>query len=104
MRIVQRAPKGLFIAHLGALAVLLFFPATGMAQVGVATPAPATRSTITKPLTKQNYQAFAMTHSGDVERGRRLFLDEQRLACARSHSVVGKGGTGGPDLFGVGYK
>ena len=36
-----------------------------------------------KPLAKDKYQSFAMTHQGDVERGKKLFLDEQRLACAK---------------------
>src|SRR5258706_4466248 len=87
-----------------ALAALLLSAAIGMAQVDVVSPAPATRAATTKPLTKQSYQSFAMTHSGDVERGRRLFLDAQRLACARCHSLDGKGAAVGPDLFAAGDK
>src|SRR5438552_16128764 len=49
-------------------------------------------------------RSFAMTHLGDAERGEKLFLDEQRLACARCHTVDGKGGRAGPDLFAIGDK
>src|SRR5690349_20272550 len=57
-----------------------------------------------KPPAKDKYQAFAMTHPGDVGRGRKLFLDEQRLACARCHTTDGTGGRAGPDLFAIGDK
>ena len=57
-----------------------------------------------KPPAKDKYQAFAMTHPGDVERGRKLFLDEQRLACVKCHTTDGTGGRAGPDLFAIGDK
>src|SRR6185369_17187401 len=53
---------------------------------------------------KAQYQSFAMTHQGDATRGGRLFVDEQRLACGRCHTVDGKGGRAGPDLFAIGDK
>ena len=49
-----------------------------------------------------DYQRLAMERDGDAVRGKALFEDEQRLACSRCHSVDGKGGKAGPDLFAAG--
>src|SRR6267142_6718221 len=57
----------------------------------------------TKP-SAMEYQAFAMAHQGDVERGEALFLDEQRLGCGRCHTVDGKASLAGPDLMSIGDK
>lgn len=38
---------------------------------------------------------------GDVERGRKIFLDKTEVACLRCHRVEGKGGEVGPDLTGI---
>jgi putative heme-binding domain-containing protein len=54
------------------------------------------------PLSKEQYASFAMTHGGDASRGKLLFMDEKRLACGRCHSIDGKGGKVGPDLFAIG--
>jgi hypothetical protein len=43
------------------------------------------------------YQSFAMTHQGDIARGRAVFLNEQRVACAKCQTTDGKGGRAGPD-------
>lgn len=43
-----------------------------------------------------------MTHEGDVARGKRLFNDEQKLLCAKCHSVDGSAGKAGPDLIAAG--
>jgi putative heme-binding domain-containing protein len=50
------------------------------------------------------YRKQATTREGDVARGARLFADEQRLACAKCHSVDGRAGKAGPDLFAAGDK
>ena len=50
----------------------------------------------------EDYRQFAMTHDGDASQGRRLFADEQRVACSKCHSVDGKGLKAGPDLSSVG--
>jgi len=50
------------------------------------------------------YRKYALTHEGDVARGARLFADEQRLGCSKCHSVDGRAGKAGPDLFAVGDK
>ncbi len=50
----------------------------------------------------EKYRQFAMLHDGDVARGRKLFADEQRLACSRCHSVDGRSVKAGPDLSAVG--
>lgn len=57
-----------------------------------------------KPLPKslEDYRHFALTREGDATRGRALFSDEQRLACAKCHSIDGKGGKAGPDLNSAG--
>ena len=48
------------------------------------------------------YREFALQRDGDASRGRELFMGEQRLACAKCHSLDGKGGKAGPDLFAAG--
>lgn len=48
------------------------------------------------------YRKFALTHSGDVERGRKLFHEDTRLLCAKCHSIDGSASKAGPDLFTAG--
>ncbi len=50
------------------------------------------------------YEQRALTHPGDAERGRSLFLDERRTKCATCHRVNGAGGQVGPDLSSIGGK
>lgn len=50
------------------------------------------------------YRKFATTHEGDIARGAKLFADDQKLACAKCHSVDGSAGKAGPDLFAAGDK
>jgi putative heme-binding domain-containing protein len=50
------------------------------------------------------YETFAMTHQGDAARGKALFFDTAKLACGQCHSVDGRGGKVGPDLFAIGDK
>lgn len=64
-------------------------------------PAPARDG---KPTSDAEYQSYAMTHRGDAARGKSLFFDEQHQACSKCHSVDGKGGKAGPDLFAIGDK
>ncbi|HEY2952325.1 MAG TPA: PQQ-dependent sugar dehydrogenase [Verrucomicrobiae bacterium] len=52
----------------------------------------------------REYRDFAMGHDGNASRGRELFLNERRAACALCHSVDGSSGKAGPDLFAVGDK
>ena len=52
----------------------------------------------------EEYVRFAATHHGDAGRGRALFADPKRLACARCHRVRGQGGDIGPDLSDIGGK
>ena len=51
-----------------------------------------------------SYRKHALTHEGDVTRGARLFADEQKLGCAKCHSIDGHASKAGPDLFAVGDK
>src|SRR3954467_12540255 len=53
---------------------------------------------------QERYQQHALTHSGDVSRGRELFLDEGRARCVMCHKVDGRGGDVGPDLSAIGGK
>src|SRR5213075_2790779 len=46
----------------------------------------------------------AMTHQGDVERGKSLFFEEQRLGCSKCHTIDGKASLAGPDLMTIGDK
>src|SRR5258705_323683 len=50
------------------------------------------------------YRKYATTHEGNVARGARLFADDQKLACAKCHSVNGRATKAGPDLYAVGDK
>ncbi len=52
----------------------------------------------------EDYARFASTHHGDPVRGRALFGDLERLACARCHRAGGQGGEVGPDLSDIGGK
>ena len=52
----------------------------------------------------QEYRDFAMVHDGNVANGRALFLSEQRLDCAKCHSIDGSNSKAGPDLFAAGDK
>jgi putative heme-binding domain-containing protein len=53
---------------------------------------------------KEKYAEFAMTHSGDPARGKLLFNDEKKLACARCHAIDGTQSKVGPNLFAIGDK
>ncbi len=48
------------------------------------------------------YRRHSLTHEGNVERGKKLFNDEQKLGCSKCHSVDGSASKAGPDLFAVG--
>ncbi len=52
----------------------------------------------------REYRDFAMGRDGNLARGRELFNDERRLACARCHSIDGSASKAGPDLLAVGDK
>jgi putative heme-binding domain-containing protein len=53
------------------------------------------------PPTSLEFRRHALTHEGDAERGKSLFLSPA-LACAQCHSVDGSASKAGPDLFSVG--
>ncbi len=56
------------------------------------------------PTNLEVYRHQAMVRQGDPARGMKIFGDEQRTGCSRCHTVDGKGGKAGPDLFAVGDK
>jgi putative heme-binding domain-containing protein len=58
----------------------------------------------TQPAPREKYRVYAMTHQGDAEAGRKLFLEPQKIACSNCHTTDGKGGKAGPDLFAIGDK
>jgi putative heme-binding domain-containing protein len=49
----------------------------------------------------EQYQDFALGHSGDSRRGQRLFHDLKGVGCIRCHRIIGEGGEIGPDLTGI---
>jgi putative heme-binding domain-containing protein len=57
-----------------------------------------------EPAAVQDYARFAGSRRGDADRGRALFADLKRLACARCHRARGQGGDIGPDLSDIGGK
>ena len=83
--------------HRWSTAVVVFILMAS--RVGAQAPAPTS-----KGRNPREYQSYAMTHRGDAARGKALFNNDQRLACARCHAVDGHGGKAGPDLFAVGDK
>jgi putative heme-binding domain-containing protein len=52
----------------------------------------------------QEYRRFALLHEGIPSRGKQLFNDERKIACAKCHTVDGSAGKAGPDLFAIGDK
>jgi putative heme-binding domain-containing protein len=62
-------------------------------------PVPATQ-----PAAREKYRAFAMVHQGDAAAGKALFMEPQKIACSQCHTIDGKGGKAGPDLFAIGDK
>jgi putative heme-binding domain-containing protein len=56
------------------------------------------------PSNPDKYRRAALNAEGNVERGQKLFSDEARIACSKCHSIDGKAGKAGPDLFAVGDK
>lgn len=50
------------------------------------------------------FQAYALTHDGDAERGQAIFMDERIAKCIVCHKVGRKGGEVGPDLTTIGGK
>jgi putative heme-binding domain-containing protein len=67
-------------------------------------PPAGTESRTTSFPSLNEYRDLAMNHDGDAIRGGKLFAEEQKVACARCHSVDGTGAKAGPDLFAVGDK
>ena len=89
---MKTAISPLLVAPIAALVLSLLAP-TARAQ------SPGSR-----PTNPDGYRRFALTHDGDVTRGAKFFADEQKLACAKCHSLDDKGGKAGPDLYAVGDK
>jgi len=57
-----------------------------------------------RPPSLEAYRKQATTKEGDVTRGAKLFADDQKLACAKCHSIDGSASKAGPDLFATGDK
>jgi putative heme-binding domain-containing protein len=53
---------------------------------------------------KSNLSDFAMREAGDAGRGKAVFADESRVACAKCHTTDGTGAKAGPDLGGISDK
>ena len=52
--------------------------------------------------THEKFTIAALTHSGNTQRGRELFLDTKKTQCAKCHRIGNEGGSVGPELTGVG--
>ena len=50
----------------------------------------------------EEYLEFAVEHTGDVARGRKLFADAGGVNCVLCHRVAGQGSDIGPDLTNIG--
>lgn len=49
-----------------------------------------------------DFERYALHHSGDPWRGQQLFFDLSSVACIKCHAVAGHGGALGPDLTTIG--
>lgn len=58
----------------------------------------------TRPTARDRYFKYAMTHQGNAEAGKKLFLEPQKIACGNCHTIDGSGSKAGPDLFAIGDK
>lgn len=58
----------------------------------------------TKKLAPEAFSAFAMSHGGNAENGRKIFALETGAGCIKCHKVGNDGGEVGPSLSGVGVK
>jgi putative heme-binding domain-containing protein len=86
-----------------AIGLALILTATTTTQPGEAAPIPA----VDPSRLLREYRDYALGREGNPERGRALFHDETRAACAKCHSVDGSSNSGskaGPDLFAAGDK
>src|SRR5688572_30022556 len=52
----------------------------------------------------KGYRDLALNRDGDPVRGKELFFNESKGACAKCHSVDGSASKAGPDLFAAGDK
>jgi putative heme-binding domain-containing protein len=75
----------------------LFTPALWLAL------ATATQLTAAPPAQRE-FEQHALTHAGDAQRGRELFLNETLTKCVTCHKVNEQGGEAGPDLTHIGGK
>jgi putative heme-binding domain-containing protein len=50
----------------------------------------------------EEYLEFAVKHTGDITRGRKLFADAGGVNCVLCHRVAGQGSDIGPDLTSIG--
>ena len=66
-----------------------------------AQPDPNANRSSTNP---EDYRRFALSQQADATRGQTLFFNEAKLACSKCHSVDGKAGKAGPDLYAIGDK
>ena len=89
--------KRLWIAVLSIVGGSFSGASFGQAPAKAASPTVSARSV-------EDYRRFALQHDGEAARGRELFNNEQSAACSKCHSIDGKGGKAGPDLFAVGDK
>lgn len=73
-------------------------------DVGLASVDPAVAAQLEADRVRQSYRNFALSRGGNVERGKALFFDLQRLACTRCHTNDGSASRAGPDLSTAGDK
>ena len=94
MKSILQAPLNSPAKKLAAACLLAFFAAAPSTS---AQPSP-------RPPGLEDYRRFAFTREGDIAQGAKLFNDEQRLGCAKCHSIDGTASKAGPDLYAVGDK
>src|SRR5690349_19917152 len=92
LRLSSSMNATLRVAIAGALAL-----GVSAADVGVGAIAEKARDL-------REYRERAANQEGDTTRGKELFFDDSRCACARCHSVAGSASKAGPDLFTAGDK
>src|SRR5487761_1215979 len=83
----------------GALAVWV---STAILLSGSLSQEPSDRSAVAAK--RHAFEQYALTHAGDVNRGREWFANDKVTKCAVCHKVHGQGGEVGPDLSHIGGK
>lgn len=77
--------------------------------IQIAAPAPAAAfhlrfRRLNSSAEQERLTGYVLQNTGDVERGRQVFLNADKSLCLKCHRLAGQGATIGPDLTGLGSR